>query len=58
MGEVVLLRDYHLKRMERDAAEVLGRVLPLTEFAKQGGPVVQGSEPCEVPSYMDGKEPA
>lgn len=47
MGEVVQLRDYHLRRLEREAASVLGQVLPLIEFAKQGGPVVADSAPCE-----------
>lgn len=47
MGEVVQLRDFHLKRMERDAAKVLGEVLPLVEFAKTGGPIVKDSAPCE-----------
>lgn len=43
MGEVVRIHDYHLRRLEREASDVLGQVLPLAEFAKQGGPVVDGA---------------
>lgn len=54
MGDVVKIRDYHLKRMERDAAKVLGEVLPLVEFAKTGGPIVAGSDPWAGRHYPGG----
>ena len=59
MGEVVQLRDYHLKRMERDAAKIIGQVIDYTEIARVGGPggiddlIIIDSAPCEMPFCGD-----
>jgi hypothetical protein len=54
MGEVVLLRDYHLKKLEREAAAVLGQVINYAEIAKQGGPAVVGSDPWAGKHFANG----
>lgn len=46
MGDVVRIHDYHLRRMTQDAAKIAGE---LVKFAKDGGPVVEGSAPCVDP---------
>jgi NTP pyrophosphatase (non-canonical NTP hydrolase) len=58
VGEVVQIRDFHLKRLEKEASKVLAQVIDYSEVARLGGPggvddlVILGAEP------YDGKEPA
>lgn len=54
MGEVVYLRDYHLERLTRKAADIAGE---LVKFAKSGGPTVANADPYAgafVPEGIDG----
>jgi hypothetical protein len=54
MGELVYLRDFHLKRVERAAEELKGQ---LFAFAKEGEPVVVNADPWagrHVPEGIDG----
>jgi hypothetical protein len=57
MTNVVQLRDYHLKRLEQKATDVLAEVLPLADFAKHGGPIIANVDPwagCHCPDGVDG----
>jgi hypothetical protein len=51
-AQIVQLRDYHLKRLEQKATDVLAEVLPLAEFAKTGQPVVEGADPVSAHNEM------
>jgi len=53
MGIVVQLRDYHLKKLERDAADLAGK---LVQFAKQGAPIVEGADPYQGALCPEGIE--
>lgn len=54
---VYQIRDFYLKRLERDGKEILSQAIDYRELAKLGGPIIQGSVPCDMPSYMD-RDPA
>ncbi len=41
------IRDYHLRRMEQKAAEILRQALDYQQVARDGGPIVEGAAPCD-----------
>lgn len=47
MGEVVQIRDFHLKRLAKQTEELMGELLDYAEIAREGGPIVQGAVPCD-----------
>ena len=45
-AQIYYLRDYHVKKLEREVAELMGQVL---EIAQEGGPIVTGATPDPDP---------
>lgn len=46
---VVRIHDYHLKRERKSLERQAAKIMSLIEFAREGGPVVEGAVPCADP---------
>lgn len=65
MGKVIQIRDYHLRRLEAEAKEIMGRVIDYSEVVRLGGPggiddlIFVDTSPCEMnPYYAPESDPA
>ena len=57
MGDLILIRDYHLKRLEKKAAEVMGQIAEVVRVCGPGG--IDDLKIADVPHYMaPDKDPA
>jgi hypothetical protein len=63
-AQVILIRDYHLKKIEKKAAEVMAQIIDYSEVARLGGPggvddlIITDTSPCEMVHYHADQDPA